>query len=89
MLCPQWHVQQEAVSTHGTLASAHDQLALVPQPMCAFEGFSEHALPCMQVVLVSATLPVEVLEMTNKFMNQPLKVMVKRDELTLEVRRSA
>ena len=38
-----------------------------------------------QVVLVSATLPVEVLEMTNKFMNQPLKVMVKRDELTLEV----
>ena len=39
-----------------------------------------------QVVLVSATLPVEVLEMTSKFMNQPLKVMVKRDELTLEVR---
>ena len=38
-----------------------------------------------QVVLVSATLPVEVLDMTNKFMNEPLKVMVKRDELTLEV----
>ena len=35
--------------------------------------------------MVSATLPVEVLEMTTKFMNQPLKVMVKRDELTLEV----
>ena len=41
---------------------------------------------CVQVVLVSATLPVEVLDMTNKFMNEPLKVMVKRDELTLEVR---
>ncbi|KAK9795229.1 hypothetical protein WJX73_007303 [Symbiochloris irregularis] len=40
--------------------------------------------PETQVVLVSATLPVEVLEMTNKFMNQPMKVMVKRDELTLE-----
>lgn len=40
--------------------------------------------PETQVVLVSATLPVEVLDMTNKFMNQPLKVMVKRDELTLE-----
>ena len=34
---------------------------------------------------MSATLPVEVLDMTNKFMNEPLKVMVKRDELTLEV----
>ena len=35
---------------------------------------------------MSATLPVEVLDMTSKFMNEPLKVMVKRDELTLEVR---
>lgn len=43
----------------------------------------------LQVVLVSATLPVEVLDMTNKFMNQPLKVMVKRDELTLEVRQAS
>ncbi len=39
-----------------------------------------------QVVLVSATLPGEVLEMTKKFMTDPLKVLVKRDELTLEVR---
>jgi superfamily II DNA/RNA helicase len=40
----------------------------------------------LQVVLVSATLPGEVLEMTSKFMTDPLKVLVKRDELTLEVR---
>ena len=40
----------------------------------------------MQVVLVSATLPGEVLEMTGKFMTEPLRVLVKRDELTLEVR---
>ena len=39
----------------------------------------------MQVVLVSATLPGEVLEMTGKFMTEPLRVLVKRDELTLEV----
>ena len=38
-----------------------------------------------QVVLVSATLPGEVLEMTGKFMTEPLRVLVKRDELTLEV----
>ncbi|KAJ9508800.1 hypothetical protein QJQ45_028113 [Haematococcus lacustris] len=36
------------------------------------------------VVLVSATLPAEVLEMTNKFMTDPIRVLVKRDELTLE-----
>ncbi|CAL8467472.1 g7010 [Coccomyxa elongata] len=40
--------------------------------------------PDTQVVLVSATLPGEVLEMTKKFMTDPLKVLVKRDELTLE-----
>ena len=40
---------------------------------------------CPQVVLVSATLPQEVLEMTTKFMTDPVRVLVKRDELTLEV----
>jgi ATP-dependent RNA helicase len=40
--------------------------------------------PSTQVVLVSATLPQEVLEMTKKFMNEPIKILVKRDELTLE-----
>ena len=40
--------------------------------------------PSTQVVLVSATLPGEVLTMTKKFMNDPVKVLVKRDELTLE-----
>ena len=37
-----------------------------------------------QVVVLSATLPHEVLEMTKKFMNKPVRVLVKRDELTLE-----
>jgi ATP-dependent RNA helicase len=40
--------------------------------------------PSTQVVLVSATLPQEVLEMTRRFMNEPIKILVKRDELTLE-----
>eukprot|EP00954_Amorphochlora_amoebiformis_P011752 918156-Amorphochlora_amoeboformis.AAC.1 len=40
--------------------------------------------PKVQVVLVSATLPVEVLEMTTKFMQKPVRILVKRDELTLE-----
>ncbi|CEL97204.1 unnamed protein product [Vitrella brassicaformis CCMP3155] len=40
--------------------------------------------PSTQVILVSATMPHEVLEMTRKFMNNPFRVLVKRDELTLE-----
>ncbi|KAJ1518093.1 RNA helicase [Coelomomyces lativittatus] len=40
--------------------------------------------PNTQMVVVSATLPQEVLDMTQKFMTDPMKVLVKRDELTLE-----
>eukprot|EP01086_Lenisia_limosa_P013893 TRINITY_DN43570_c0_g1_i1.p1 TRINITY_DN43570_c0_g1~~TRINITY_DN43570_c0_g1_i1.p1 ORF type:complete len:412 (-),score=136.06 TRINITY_DN43570_c0_g1_i1:23-1225(-) len=40
--------------------------------------------PATQVILLSATLPVEVLDMTSKFMNKPMRILVKRDELTLE-----
>jgi ATP-dependent RNA helicase len=40
--------------------------------------------PSTQVVLVSATLPQEVLDMTSRFMNEPVRILVKRDELTLE-----
>ncbi|KAL6064705.1 Eukaryotic initiation factor 4A-III [Balamuthia mandrillaris] len=40
--------------------------------------------PSTQVVLVSATLSNEVLEMTTKFMNEPIRILVKRDEITLE-----
>jgi len=40
--------------------------------------------PETQVVLVSATMPHDVLEMTSKFMNEPVRILVKRDELTLE-----
>ncbi|CAD5225093.1 unnamed protein product [Bursaphelenchus okinawaensis] len=40
--------------------------------------------PGAQVVLLSATLPHDVLEMTSKFMTDPVRVLVKRDELTLD-----
>lgn len=54
-------------------------------------GFKEQiydifqALPSkVQVGLFSATMPPEALEITQKFMNQPVRILVKRDELTLE-----
>jgi len=37
-----------------------------------------------QCVVVSATMPNEILEMTTKFLNDPIKILVKRDELTLD-----
>lgn len=40
--------------------------------------------PNTQVVLLSATLPQEVLDITSKFMTDPIKILVKRDELTLD-----
>ncbi|KRX54526.1 Eukaryotic initiation factor 4A-III [Trichinella sp. T9] len=40
--------------------------------------------PGIQVVVISATLPHEILEMTGKFMTEPIRILVKRDELTLE-----
>jgi len=38
----------------------------------------------IQVILLSATMPSEVLEVTTKFMNDPIKILVKKEELTLE-----
>merc|ERR1712093_197004 len=40
--------------------------------------------PSTQVVVLSATLPYDILEMTTKFMTDPIRILVKRDELTLE-----
>lgn len=38
----------------------------------------------VQCTIFSATLPLEVLEVTKKFMRDPIRILVKRDELTLE-----
>ncbi|KAJ2452595.1 translation initiation factor eIF4A [Coemansia sp. RSA 2336] len=38
----------------------------------------------VQAVLLSATMPSDVLEVTASFMRNPLRILVKRDELTLE-----
>jgi len=38
----------------------------------------------VQCMLFSATMPEEILDVTQKFMNNPARILVKRDELTLE-----
>mmetsp|Transcript_84845 Transcript_84845/g.134054 ORF Transcript_84845/g.134054 Transcript_84845/m.134054 type:complete len:230 (+) Transcript_84845:37-726(+) len=46
-------------------------------------GIRRHLMTKTQVVLVSATLPEEVLEMTEDFMEKPFRLLVKRDEISL------
>lgn len=38
----------------------------------------------VQVTLLSATMPQDVFEVTTKFMRDPIKILVKKEELTLE-----
>lgn len=59
--------------------------------MLGHRGFKEQIyeifkfLPSeVQVCLFSATLPNEILELTQKFMRNPVRILVKKDELTLE-----
>lgn len=45
-----------------------------------FKYFNEN----VQVAIFSATLPIEVLQLTEKFMRTPVQIIVKKEELTLE-----
>jgi len=38
----------------------------------------------IQVILLSATMPPDVLDVTKKFMRDPIRILVKKEELTLE-----
>lgn len=38
----------------------------------------------VQVILLSATMPAEVLDVTKKFMRDPIRILIKKEEITLE-----
>jgi len=44
----------------------------------------QHLPAKVQVCLFSATMPEEILEISQRFMRDPVRILVKRDELTLE-----
>ena len=44
----------------------------------------KHMPESVQVALFSATMPLEVLEVTERFMRDPIRILVKREELTLD-----
>ncbi|XP_077356228.1 eukaryotic initiation factor 4A-I-like isoform X2 [Festucalex cinctus] len=49
-----------------------------------YEIFQKLTTGNIQVVLLSATMPADVLEVTKHFMRDPVRILVKREELTLE-----
>eukprot|EP00008_Paramoeba_atlantica_P006095 CAMPEP_0201487528 /NCGR_PEP_ID=MMETSP0151_2-20130828/13833_1 /ASSEMBLY_ACC=CAM_ASM_000257 /TAXON_ID=200890 /ORGANISM="Paramoeba atlantica, Strain 621/1 / CCAP 1560/9" /LENGTH=404 /DNA_ID=CAMNT_0047872587 /DNA_START=123 /DNA_END=1337 /DNA_ORIENTATION=- len=49
-----------------------------------YDIFTNLPTGSLQVVLCSATMPPEALEITERFMNNPIQILVKRKELTLE-----
>ena len=49
-----------------------------------YEIFSSGLPKDAQVALFSATMPEEALELTSRFMNNPVTILIKKEELTLE-----
>ena len=49
-----------------------------------FDAFHFISLVSIQIVLLSATMTNDVLNITKKFMNDPIKIFVKKEELTLD-----
>ena len=67
------------------LQSFLDGMSLLCAAQFATDGSeADQVLVAVQVGVFSATLPPEALEITKKFMNNPVRILVKRDELTLE-----
>lgn len=62
--------EADEMLSYGFKEQIHDIFQLLPEST--------------QVVLLSATMPTEVLEVTSKFMRNPVEILVKREELTLE-----
>merc|ERR1711865_1260853 len=49
-----------------------------------YDIFQALVHPKVQVGLFSATMPPEALDITRKFMNKPVRILIKKDEITLE-----
>ncbi|KAF1840555.1 eukaryotic initiation factor-like protein 4A-I [Cucurbitaria berberidis CBS 394.84] len=61
-----------------------DMKALQDGPQVVIYDIFQLLPQSTQVVLLSATMPQDVLEVTTKFMRDPVRILVKKDELTLE-----
>ena len=62
--------EADEILSYGFKDCIHDIIQLIPKNT--------------QICLFSATLPDEIIDLTSKFMNDPEKVLVKKEQLTLE-----
>ncbi|KAL0075743.1 ATP-dependent RNA helicase eIF4A [Phycomyces blakesleeanus] len=82
----------DMINTRGALKTEHIKMFVLDEAdEMLSRGFKDQIydvfqlLPeTTQVVLLSATMPSDVMEVTTKFMRDPIRILVKRDELTLE-----
>jgi len=49
-------------------------------------GICSHLLPSTQIVCVSSTIPREVLAMTEKFMTDPIEIVMRRDKIKIDLK---
>ncbi|XP_034532842.1 eukaryotic initiation factor 4A-I-like [Notolabrus celidotus] len=78
--------------TRGTLSSKNIKIFVLDEAdEMLSRGFKDQIydifrklISSAQVVLLSATMPADVLEVTKKFMREPVRILVKKEELTLE-----
>ncbi|OQR66862.1 eukaryotic initiation factor 4A-I-like [Tropilaelaps mercedesae] len=72
--------EADEMLSRGFKDQIHDVFRCVIRIGCLFIG----TCSLMQVILLSATMPSDVLEVTKCFMRDPIRILVKREELTLE-----
>ena len=53
-------------------------------PICPTPSHPHPPTHLTQVILLSATMPMDVLDVTKRFMREPIRILVKKEELTLE-----
>lgn len=79
-------IQQKALEVRGVKMMIMDEADEMLTKGFKEQVYSIHRhLPSkVQVVLVSATMPEEVVELSQNFMTNPFRLLVKRDEVTLD-----
>ena len=75
------HPHISHILMHPTLHISHTYptLSHIPHP-----HISHTPTHLTQVILLSATMPMDVLDVTKRFMREPIRILVKKEELTLE-----
>ena len=77
--------EADEMLSRGFKDQIYDVFRKMPSNIQVFKLVYETGQTCfVQVILLSATMPPDVLEVTKRFMREPVRILVKKEELTLE-----